>query len=128
MSYAKKDEDAEPSGFKQDRTIVFQDGKQRNTVRHPSYSHHASTIVQFIPNFTTTMSSPSYTDSHVVVERREVPYERSHNTLLQHIEIVPEQRSLLETDGLLDIERAFQFCRRHNHVHEYHHEGYDCWQ
>lgn len=27
MSYAKKDEDAEPSGFKLDRTIVFQDGK-----------------------------------------------------------------------------------------------------
>lgn len=37
MSYAKKDEDAEPSGFKLDRTIVFQDGTlsaQRLVLHH----------------------------------------------------------------------------------------------
>lgn len=37
MSYAKKDEDAEPSGFKLDRTSVFQDG---TFLLFPAHDNH----------------------------------------------------------------------------------------
>src|SRR4051812_4967070 len=84
-----------------------------------------STTLQLVAYIAAKMAGTPYQNRHAAVQRREVPDQRSHDSVLQHFQTVPEQRSLFAADGLLDFERALQYSRGHHHVDEYNHEGHD---
>lgn len=97
MSYVKKDEDADQVMIKLDRTTVFQDGRRSLSPEPelPSPSPILTTsshseIVQFFAYIASKMPYPPDQDRRPPVHRREVPDERGHDTLLRHLQALPE--------------------------------------
>jgi hypothetical protein len=108
MSYGKKDEDADLGLVKVDRTQVFQEGESatipHSTLRLIGEVSHVltvagSTIVQQFANPAKKMPYPPDQDCAAALYGREVSDERSHDSVLRHLEALPEQRCQLATDG-----------------------------
>ena len=102
MSYGKKDEDAEQAIVKVDRTSVFQEGWKGyyHSWQWQLLTHEFSTVIQYLPNFSSKMPDPSHKNCSTSLYRREIPYQRSDFTFLRHFKALPEQGCLAQTDGL----------------------------
>lgn len=132
MNYSKKDEDADGSAVKVDRTSVFQEGVlalTSSTTRHlPSVTDTASPGVQYVPNCASTVPDPTHQDFSLAIHGREVPHQRSDVALLRHLEAVSEQRCQSPADGLPGHQRARSDGRGCHHGHQQYHERHDRWQ
>lgn len=110
-----------------DRTSVFQEGRH-NPPQPPSTQLISnSTIVQFLPNTTSEMSSTPYQDCPPTLHWRTIPHERSHNPFLWHLEALPEQRCLPAPDGPPHYQGACSLGGGYYYGHKYNHEGYWWW-
>lgn len=74
------------------------------------------------------MSDPTDKDWASPVHWGEVPYKRSHLSLLRHIQAVSKQGSLIKADGVPDHQRTGKYCGGCYHGYEQYHEGHSCWE
>ena len=132
MNYGKKDEDADTGLVRVDRTQVFQEGqapRAQPQIGAPYEAHMLmmpdnSATVQQLAHTAPKMSNSPDEDRPPPLHRREVPYKRSHHSLLRHLEALPEQRCQLATDGPPCHQGAGPLRRGHHHGDQHNYEGH----
>ena len=120
MSYAKKDEDADQTMVKLDRTSVFQDG----TIRHPLRCRTtalvdllSSTSLQQLADLPSKMPYPPYQNHSTPLHGRKVSDKRSYISFFWHIQAVPEQRCIFTANGVFSYQRAGKYGGRCHYGH-----------
>lgn len=71
------------------------------------------------------MSSPLDQDRNASLQWGQIPNQRSHNSVLQHLETFSEQGSLVTANDVPDPEGVVEYGGGYYHVYEYNHEGHD---
>lgn len=85
---------------------------------------YRSTALQLVPSITQKMSNPTYEDCPPFIYWREVPHQRSHVSLLRHLQTLSEQGSFIKADGVSGDQGACKYCGRCHYGHEQYNEGY----
>lgn len=83
MAYLKKDEDADGSIVKVDRTSVFQEGLHCHLIRECDNANVlGSSSLQLLPYIPTTMQDPTHEDHLASVHRGKVLCQRIDDSVL----------------------------------------------
>lgn len=127
MSYSKKDEDGDAAIMRVDRTSVFQEGAWKPPPFPQAQLTPGSTIVQFLSNPTSKMSSLTHQDCPPSLYWGALPYQRSHNPILRDLEALPKQRCQLTPDGPPHYQGVGALRGGYYNGYKYDHEGYWWW-